>query len=127
MGKDVADAFPEARYVFAASTIRWALRAVLVLRRPADDLTYLQCGRRSFHGAAGAVAPTGRRRVRAAAAIRSRVQRTCGGSFAVDSGARLVLRAGADVERGVQRRGTMAAVLAAHTADRGRFASTSRD
>jgi [acyl-carrier-protein] S-malonyltransferase len=119
MGKDIADAFPEARDVFA--TVDEALGvalSTLCFEGPADDLTLTHNAQPALltHGAAvWAVA-----RERLAGHVRAAAGHSLGeftayvaaGSFSVDAGARVVRRRGELMyQSGVQRPGAMAAVL----------------
>jgi [acyl-carrier-protein] S-malonyltransferase len=119
MGKDIADAFPEARDVFA--TVDEALGvalSTLCFEGPADDLTLTHNAQPALltHGAAvWAVA-----RERLAGHVRAAAGHSLGeftayvaaGSFSVDAGATVVRRRGELMyQSGVQRPGAMAAVL----------------
>jgi [acyl-carrier-protein] S-malonyltransferase len=119
MGRDVAAAFPEAREVFAAvdDALGVAL-STLCFDGPADDLTLTHNAQPALltHGAAvWAVARErlgGRVRAAGGHSLGEFTAYVAAESFSVASGARLVRRRGALMyESGVQRPGTMAAIL----------------
>jgi [acyl-carrier-protein] S-malonyltransferase len=119
MGKDLADAFPEARGVFRAvdDALGVSLSA-LCFDGPADDLTLTHNAQPALlaHGAAvWAVARerlAGRVRAAAGHSLGEFTAYVAADSFTVEAGARLVRRRGELMyESGVQRPGAMAAVL----------------
>jgi [acyl-carrier-protein] S-malonyltransferase len=119
MGKDLADAFPEARDVFR--TVDDALGvplSTLCFEGPSDDLTLTHNAQPALlaHGAAvWAVARerlAGRVRAAAGHSLGEFTAYVAAGSFAVGAGARVVRRRGELMyESGVQRPGAMAAIL----------------
>jgi [acyl-carrier-protein] S-malonyltransferase len=119
MGKDLADAFPEAREVFRAvdDALGVAL-STLCFEGPTDDLTLTHNAQPALLAHGAAVWAVARERlagwVRAAAghSLGEFSAHVAAGSFTVEAGARLVRRRGELMyESGVQRPGTMAAVL----------------
>ncbi len=119
MGKDVADAFPEARDVFAVvDEALGASISALCFDGPADDLTLTHNAQPALlaHGAAiWAVARerlAGRVRAAAGHSLGEFTAYVAAGSLSVDAGSRVVRRRGELMyESGVQRPGAMAAVL----------------
>jgi [acyl-carrier-protein] S-malonyltransferase len=119
MGKDLADAFPEAREVFGAVDDALGVSlSTLCFDGPADDLTLTHNAQPALlaHGAAvWAVARDGLAgRVRAAAghSLGEFTAYVAAGSLTIEAGARIVRRRGELMyESGVQRPGAMAAVL----------------
>lgn len=119
MGKDIADAFPEARDVFA--TVDEALGvalSTLCFEGPADDLTLTHNAQPALLAHGSAVWAVARERlagrVRAAAghSLGEFTAYVAAGSFSVGAGARVVRRRGELMyQSGVQRPGAMAAVL----------------
>jgi [acyl-carrier-protein] S-malonyltransferase len=119
MGKDLADAFPEARDVFSAVDEALGVRlSTLCFEGPADDLTLTHNAQPALlaHGAAvWAVAAErlpGRVRAAAGHSLGEFTAYVAAGSLSVDAGARVVRRRGELMyESGVKRPGAMAAVL----------------
>ncbi len=119
MGKELADAFPEAREVFRAVDAALGVSlSALCFEGPADDLTLTHNAQPALlaHGAAVWAVARERlaSRVRAAAghSLGEFTAHVAAGSFSVDGGARLVRRRGELMyESGVQRPGAMAAIL----------------
>ena len=119
MGKDVADAFPEARNVFhAVDDALGVALSTLCFEGPSDDLTLTHNAQPALlaHGAAvWAVARerlAGRVRAAAGHSLGEFTAYVAARSLAVEAGARLVRRRGELMyESGVQRPGAMAAVL----------------
>jgi [acyl-carrier-protein] S-malonyltransferase len=119
MGKDIADAFPEAREVFTRvdEALGIAL-STLCFEGPADELTLTHNAQPALltHGAAvWAVARerlAGRVRAAAGHSLGEFTAYVAAGSFTVEAGAKVVRRRGELMyESGVQRPGAMAAVL----------------
>lgn len=119
MGKDIANAFPEAREVFSRvdEALGVAL-STLCFEGPADDLTLTHNAQPALltHGAAvWAVARerlAGRVRAAAGHSLGEFTAYVAAGSFSVEAGAKVVRRRGELMyESGVQRPGAMAAVL----------------
>jgi [acyl-carrier-protein] S-malonyltransferase len=119
MGKDLADAFPEARDVFRAVDDALGVAiSTLCFEGPTDDLTLTYNAQPALlaHGAAvWAVARerlAGRVRAAAGHSLGEFSAHVAAGSFTVEAGAQLVRRRGELMyDSGVQRPGTMAAVL----------------
>lgn len=119
MGKDLGDAFPEAREVFRAVDEALGVSlSTLCFEGPTDDLTLTHNAQPALlaHGAAvWAVARerlAGRVRAAAGHSLGEFTAYVAAGSFTVGAGARLVRRRGELMyESGVQRPGAMAAVL----------------
>ena len=119
MGKDLAAAFPEARDVFGrVDEALGASLSALCFEGPADDLTLTHNAQPALlaHGAAiWAVARerlAGRVRAAAGHSLGEFTAYVAAGSLTVDAGARVVRRRGQLMyESGVQRPGTMAAIL----------------
>jgi [acyl-carrier-protein] S-malonyltransferase len=119
MAKDVVDAFPEARDVFAAVDEALGVPlGALCFDGPADDLTLTHNAQPALlaHGAAvWAVARdrlAGRVRAAAGHSLGEFTAYVAADSFSVENGARVVRRRGELMyESGVQRPGAMAAVL----------------
>jgi [acyl-carrier-protein] S-malonyltransferase len=119
MGKDLAGAFPEAREVFEAvdDALGVSLSA-LCFEGPADDLTLTHNAQPALlaHGAAvWAVARerlAGRVRAAAGHSLGEFTAYVAADSFTIEAGARVVRRRGELMyESGIQRPGTMAAIL----------------
>jgi [acyl-carrier-protein] S-malonyltransferase len=119
MGKDLADAFPDAREVFRAVDDALGVSlSTLCFEGPTDDLTLTHNAQPALlaHGAAvWAVARerlAGRVRAAAGHSLGEFTAYVAAGSFTIEAGARLVRRRGELMyESGVQRPGAMAAVL----------------
>lgn len=119
MGKDVADAFPEARDVFSRVDDALGLSlSTLCFEGPADELTLTHNAQPALlaHGAAvWAVARerlSGRVRAAAGHSLGEFTAYVAAGSFSVEAGAKVVRHRGELMyESGVQRPGAMAAVL----------------
>lgn len=119
MGKDLADAFPEAREVFRAVDDALGVSlSTLCFDGPTDDLTLTHNAQPALlaHGAAvWAVARerlAGRVRAAAGHSLGEFTAYVAADSFTAEAGARLVRRRGELMyESGVQRPGAMAAVL----------------
>ena len=119
MGKDLGDAFPEAREVFRAVDEALGVSlSTLCFEGPTDDLTLTHNAQPALlaHGAAvWAVARerlAGRVRAAAGHSLGEFTAYVAAGSFTAEAGARLVRRRGELMyESGVQRPGGMAAVL----------------
>jgi [acyl-carrier-protein] S-malonyltransferase len=119
MGKDLADAFPEAREVFdAVDDALGTSLGTLCFEGPADDLTLTHNAQPALLAHGAAVWAVGRERlagrVRAAAghSLGEFTAYVAAGSFTVEAGARVVRRRGELMyESGVRRPGAMAAVL----------------
>lgn len=119
MGKDLAEAFPEARQTFAAvdDALGVSLSA-LCFEGPAEELTLTHNAQPALLAHGAAVWAIARERisgsVRAAAghSLGEFTAYVAAGSFAVDTGARVVRRRGELMyEAGVKRPGAMAAIL----------------
>jgi [acyl-carrier-protein] S-malonyltransferase len=119
MGKDLADAFAEARDVFAAVDDALGVSlSRLCFEGPADELTLTHNAQPALlaHGAAvwevARDALAGRVRAAAGHSLGEFTAYVAAGSFSVDAGARVVRKRGELMyESGVQRSGAMAAVL----------------
>lgn len=119
MGKDLAEAFPEARDVFAAVDDALGVSlSKLCFEGPADDLTLTHNAQPALltHGAAvwavAREALAGRVRAAAGHSLGEFTAYVAAGSYAVDIAATVVRRRGELMyESGVQRPGAMAAVL----------------
>jgi [acyl-carrier-protein] S-malonyltransferase len=119
MGKDLAEAFPEARHVFGAvDDALGAPISTLCFEGPADDLTLTHNAQPALLAHGAAVWAVARERlaprVRAAAghSLGEFTAYVAAGSFTVSVGARLVRRRGELMyESGVRRPGAMAAIL----------------